>query len=177
MSIRKMAPLPAPYHSILVRATQYQYGILVEYLTPSIELLRDAKGLTQAQLTILRKPSPGRSRQDVDGDHITRQKKATKENPKRVLVRMRIASSEEKALALPGVRDNLVVYDYPNGRHRAYAQGVGIRIGAEVIERSRPVGRFQRTVEWSATGNLILPNWQKVKADWMVQRAINNTLR
>lgn len=178
MAKRDMIPLAAPYHSIYVNATHYRWGVHVEYLSPSLELLRDAKCLTRGQLALLRKPSPGKSRNDSDGDDLIMHKKPTKSSPNRVRVVMRIKSSDEKALALPGVRGCLVVRERPDDdRSRAYAQGVAVRIGAKTSERSRPVGRFQRPVEWTAVGNVIVPNWQKVKTDWMLQRAINNTPR
>jgi hypothetical protein len=42
--------------------------------------------------------------------------------------------------------------------------------------RDRPVGRYQRQVQWTTIEQqLIIPNWSKIKTDWMVERAVRNT--
>jgi hypothetical protein len=99
----------------------------------------------------------GKKRFDEEGDTFTRSKMATKAVPDQVEIVRRISSSEEKALALPGVRDALAAAPVAN------VNSTSATSAAELQRYNRVVGRFQRPVEFFRTDNVLFVDWTLIR--------------
>lgn len=176
-AIQLEGTLPAPHDSIKLACSVYPWGVHLEY-TGSVDQLFEAGCVTRRMVEICREPPRSGALRfvDDDGNHFARLKKPTRAQPDRVTIRRSILtpSSIAGAMDLPGVRaffpDGLPACESTPSTSfentvACRRDAVDVIRGRDFKPRHRPVGRFQRLVEWTAVEGVLYVNWGRVALD------------
>lgn len=175
-------PLPAPHGNVAVR-TEWtsQNHVTVEYIGSTLEALRVAGCIDEETFNFFVANPRKRTAPSGDGEFSSDCRR--RKNKDVEITRRFFAEGADRARALPGV----TAYQAPKEKPRNFiefaeqvakaAASSGVGDGAAYNHRMRAVGRFRREVEWVSVGGLVVaPNWRQIRMNWMVQRAIDNTL-
>lgn len=184
--------LPEPFDRVVLTMDWSPgQGAHFSYVGPPDQLV--ASGAVEPEMVeYAARKGPGTLRRDSHGHHFTRSKA-----PDEMLRILRIVTDEKLAVTLPGVRslfpDGLppmsagyVDSNAESDRKVRENPGPGdlvcgalnaracihAEITGHVVQRSKPVGRFQRVVMWSVIdGALIAPNWAQLVRDRLLGQA------
>ena len=161
--------LVAPFEEISVQVDRYHY-IRIEY-RGDLDTMLKAGVIKQEWLADRKTISTKLS--VTDTVKVFRTPKKTQ--PNRAFVTFCI-SEPENAQVLPGVAalfpEGLTLWDYDKERAAERRKSLTTEeraikasevFGAPYQHRHRPIGRFQRSVEWYNVQKLIIPNWSSVR--------------